>query len=295
MLCPCCGHTHSVAALECNNCGARPVGEPLVPPAVVLPKLGPAFLAIGLVSALVIGFLAFWLFSNNMKVGRALLVLLLGDGFKLTRDLLVADPKLPLYRIFSWDAYRNAFFMSAFIAPLSLLGMRWAWRARQLAKQQPKEFGGLKIATASLVLATLLLVTFSTIGITGIPGAIARGRQRQMAATRVILYEQNAALKKYYREYGTFPGETTDLARVNVQATAPADYWEKPLKYAPFGTVASRNNAVGFSNFTLASAGPDGEFGTSDDIVMIDGIVVDKPSDTDLPASLLAPEKKARP
>jgi hypothetical protein len=294
MLCPCCGQTHAQAALECPACGARPVGEPLVKPDILLPKLGPAMLAFGVVCLIVIGFLAFWLFSNNMKVGRVLLLAALGDGYKFTRDLLAADPKLPYYRIFAWDALRNAFFLSAGIVPLSLLGWRWAWRARRLAQQQPREFGGLKLAQVSLVLSVLLFVTFSAAGLSGIPGALERGRLRRKAATHVMALEHAAYLRDYYREYGTFPRETTDLARVTDAAVPRTDYWGNEFKYTPYGTVASRNNALGFSNFTLTSAGPDGEFGTGDDIVMIDGVIVDKPSETDLPASLLAPEKKPR-
>ena len=294
MLCPCCGHTHAVNAPECPSCHARPVGEPLAKPAVMLPKLGPALLAFGVVCLIIVGFLAFWLFSNNMKVGRVLLVTALGDGYKLTRDLLAADPKLPYYRIFAWDALRGAFFLSAGIVPLSLLGWRWALRARRLAKQQPREYGGLKLAHASMLLSILLFVTFSAAGLAGIPQAIERGRLRHAAATRAMMYDHASALQQYYREYGTFPREAADLARIKANNAPQADYWEKQFKYAPFSTVASRNNALGFSNFTLTSAGPDGEFGTSDDILMIDGIVVDKPSETELPASLLAPEKKLR-
>ena len=64
------------------------------------------------------------------------------------------------------------------------------------------------------------------------------------------------------------------------------------FKYEPFGTVASNaTEGVGFSNFTLRSAGADGVLGNADDIVMVDGMIVDRPAEADLPPSLLAPEK----
>jgi hypothetical protein len=265
-------------------------------PAILLPKLSLAMSAFGLVCLVVIGFLAFWIFSGNMKVGRALLFWAFGDGFKLTKDLLAADPKLPYYRIFAWDAWRYAFFLSAGVLPLSMLAFRLAWRAVKLAKQRPAEFGGLKLARVSLALAMLLFVAFSAAGLSGIPAAIQRGRARHMAATRAMMYEQAQTFQQYYREYGSYPREVTDLGRVKLNAVAPSDYWENQFQYAPFGTVASRNNAPGsFSNYTFASAGPDGEFGTSDDIFMIDGVIVDKPSESGLPASLLTPEKKQKP
>jgi hypothetical protein len=259
-----------------------------------LPKLGPALLAFSVICLIVVGFLAFWLFSNNMKVGRALLVTLLGDGYKFTHDLLAADAKLPYYRIFAWDALRGAFYLSAGAVPLSLLSWRWAQRARRLALLQPCEYGGLKLAQVSLVLAGMLFVMFSAAGLNGIPGAIERGRLRRKAATNAMAYQNAAPLREYYRQYGTFPRETADLTRVTRNTIPHTDYWGNEFKYTPYGTIASRGNAVSFSNYTLTSAGPDGEFGTSDDIVMIDGVIVDKPSETDLPASLLAPEKKPR-
>ncbi len=295
MLCPCCGQARSLVATECLACGARQVGAPLAQPEILLPKLGLVMLAVGLLGLVVIGFLAFWIFGSNMKVGRVLLVWAFGDGFKLTKDLLTADSKLLAYRIFAWDAWRAAFYLSVGVVPLSMLAFRLAWHAARLAKQRPAEFGGLRVARVSLALAALLFVTFSAAGLGGVPAAIQRLRDRHTAATRALMYEQAQAFQQYYREYGTYPREASDLARVKLNAVAPNDYWENQFQYAPFGTVASRNSAPGsFSNYTLASAGPDGEFGTSDDIVMVDGVVVDKPSEADLPASLLTPEKKPR-
>lgn len=294
MLCPCCGNPHDLAAPECLSCGARPVGAPLAKPDILLPKLGPALLAFGLVCLILIGFVAIWLFADNMKVGRVLLVTVLGDGYKLTKDLLAADNHLPNYRIFAWDMYRKAFFTSAAIVPLSLLGMRSAWRAMRLARVKPLEFGGLRTSQLSFALSLLLFMAFSAAGISGIPEAIERGRTRHAAATRVLMYEHAQALQHYYYEYGTFPQEGADLARLGTNVAPQADYWQQQFKYAPFGTVASARGVSAFNSFTLTSAGPDGEFGTSDDILMIDGVVVDKPTESELPPSLLTPEKKPR-
>lgn len=270
------------------------MGAPLAQPEILLPKLGLALAAFGLVCLVVSGFLAFWLFGGNMKVGRALLVWAVGDGFKFTRDLLAADPKLPYYRIFAWDAWRYAFFLSAGIIPILLIALRLAQRASKLAKQRPAEFGGLQLARVSFGLAALLFVSFSAAGLSGIPAALQRGRDRHAAATRAMMYEQAQAFQQYYREYGTYPREAADLTRMKATAVPLNDYWENQFQYTPFGTVARSNASGAFSNYTLTSAGSDGEFGTSDDIVMIDGVVIDKPSDAELPASLLVPEKKPR-
>jgi hypothetical protein len=292
--CPCCGKGREAAATECLACGARQIGAPLASPEILMPKLGLPMAAFGLVCLVVIGFLAFWLFGSNMKVGRVLLVWAMGDSFTFTEDLLRNDPKLPYYRIFAWDAWRYAFFLSAGIIPLLLVALRLAQRAVKLAKQRPAEFGGLKLARVSFVLAALLFVSFSAAGLSGIPAAIQRGRARHAAATRAMMYEQAQAYQQYYREYGTYPREASDLARVKLKAVSLNDYWENQFQYTPFGTVARSNASGAFSNYTLTSAGPDGEFGTSDDIVMVDGMIVDKTSDAELPASLLVPEKKPR-
>src|SRR5262245_3715889 len=87
MVCPCCGQLREISSPECASCGARQVGEPLAPPDVLLPKLGPAFAARACALVVIGTFLVFWIFGNDLKVGRALLVYVLGDGTRLTKSL----------------------------------------------------------------------------------------------------------------------------------------------------------------------------------------------------------------
>jgi hypothetical protein len=311
-----------VAALDCLACGAKQVGEPLAKPELLLPRHGLALSAFSLALFIVCGYLAFWLFANDMRVGRTLLVSLLGaplqaateflqaradwlllydwrgagalllsvfaDMAKLMADWQKADPNLLNHRIFAWDAYRGAFYLSAVAAPLALLSARLAWRGARRAQATPAQYGGLRLAQASLAMSALLFVAFSAAGLSGIPGALERGRERRLAATRAMMYEHAQALQQYYHEHGSYPRETADLMQATGSPVPQFDYWEKPFKYVPYGTVAARNNAA-FSDFALRSAGPDGEFGTEDDILMIDGVVVDRPLADALPASLLSP------
>src|SRR5262245_28289319 len=104
MICPCCGRNREISSTECASCGARQVGAPLAPPDVLMPKLGPSFAALACGLVIIIAFLLAWIFISDAKVGRALLVWALGDGYKLTQSLLKADSKLPYYRIFAYDA-----------------------------------------------------------------------------------------------------------------------------------------------------------------------------------------------
>ena len=173
--------------------------------------------------------------------------------------------------------------------PLSLIAIRKAWGAARQATLRPQEYGGLRTAQLSFALATMLFVGFAAAGFGGIPNMIERGRERHLAQTRAAMYEQAAALHSFSRENGTFPQVRTELS----EQLPKADYWENEFKYEPFGTVASNATGViggiGFNSYTLRSAGPDGALGTADDIVMVDGVIVDRPAESDLPPSLLAP------
>jgi hypothetical protein len=295
MICPCCGHSREVEAVECTSCGARQVGEPLAPPDITVPHLGPALISFACVLIIIIAFLAIWIFSNDLKVGRALLVSVLGDGTQLTRDLLNADAKLLKYRIVSYDAYNLAFFLSIGLVPLSVFGIWLARRAIRLSRKEPQHFGGLRLSRISLVLSASLFIIFTTVGISGIPGALERGRTRRLAATRAMMYElHQQALQKYYREYGSYPQELSDLSRVSAESAPQSDYWERSFSYSPVGVIASKGSAYYFSNYKLVSAGSDGKFGTEDDITMIDGVIVDGQSESDLPVTEIAPEKSRK-
>ena len=295
MICPCCGHSREVEAVECVSCGARQVGEPLSPPDITLPHLGPALISFVCVVTIIVAFLAAWIFNHDMKVGRALFVSVVGDGTQLTRELLKADPKLLQYRIFSYDAYRLAIILSIGLIPLSA-GCIWlARRAVRLSRKDPQHFGGLRLSRVSLAISACLFMIFTTVGISGIPAAIERSHVRKLAATRAMMYElHQQALQKYYREYGSYPQELSDLSRVSAESAPQSDYWERSFSYSPVGVIASKGSAYYFSNYKLVSAGLDGKFGTPDDITMIDGVIVEGQTDDDLPATMITPEKSRK-
>jgi hypothetical protein len=249
-----------------------------------MPKLGPAMAALACGVIVVIAYFLFWIFKDDAKVGRVLLVWILGDGFKFTHDLLAVDSHLPYYRIFAFDAYRLAFVYSIGAIPVSALGIWLARRAKRLIQSDSARFGGLRIAKASYAMSICLLAIFSVVTVMSIPRAIERGRAKRQAATRALMYELHArALQKYHKEYGAYPHELTDLARVGADGAPQSDYWEHGFEYKPVSVVASKGSAAPFSNYKLVSAGPDGRFGTKDDITMIDGIIVDSDSDQDSP------------
>lgn len=290
MICPCCGDVRGISSMECAGCGARQIGEPMAKPDVLLPRLGISFAALGCVLIVVFAFVAFWLMGNNMKVSRVLMVWALGDSIKFTSELLQANPKLPNYRIFAYDAYRQVFFQSYIWIPLSMIGLWLGRRAMQKAKASPEQYGGFKTARFSTVASVALLVIFSAVTIANIPGALERGRNKKAAATRAAMYALHAeALEKYHREYGSYPQELSDVSRVNAEAVPNSDYWENSFTYQPTGVIASRGSAISFSNYKLTSPGSDGKLGTEDDITMEDGIIL-KDGQTVVKAP--APEQK---
>lgn len=280
MICPCCGESREINSSECASCGAKQVGPPLAKPDFLMPKLGPSFAALACGVMVIISFLLAWALINDMRVGRVLLVWTLGDGYELTKKLLEADARLPYYRIFAFDAYILAINFSIVALPLSLSGIWLARRALRLIKSDSASFGGIKVARASYCLSIGLLLVFSAVSVSSIPRALSTRRAKRIAATRALMYELHArGLQRYYKEYGNYPGELADLSRVNASATPQSDYWERNFEYKPVAVIASKGSGISLSDYKLISSGPDGKFGTEDDITMIDGVIVESQND----------------
>ncbi len=275
MICPCCGLQRVVEADSCESCQARNVDAPMFQPLNKLPRLGSAWLALSFVIIVLVAFFAAWLLINDMKVLRVAAVTLFGTGTKLTAGLLQGDPDLLRYRIFTFDAYRLACWMSIGLIPFSMLGIWAARRAGKLAKMFPADFGGRRIAAFSMTAAVLLFISFTTAGISAIPRAIQYSRSRHVASERAHFYHLHGeALASYYAKFGTYPQEISDLREYVTETISQTDYWGNTLKYAPAALIASKGKASSYSNYQLVSAGPDGLMDTWDDIRMIDGVIV---------------------
>lgn len=248
-------------------------------------------------AVILIAFLAFWLFGHNVKVGRSLVAFglseipnlqariaaELGQQQDFLSRMLGQDPKLLIYRIFWYDAYKAAIVISFGAIPLSMLGIWLARRGKRLALASPQAYGGLRMARASYALTVALFVIFSAVAVSAIPNAIERGRARRIAATHAQMYGMHVqALQKYHREYGAYPGtvytnypgEVSDLLKVNVDGLPRTDLWGNNFDYKPDAEIASNGAFNSFTNYKLVSAGPDGKFNTPDDIIMIDGVIV---------------------
>lgn len=288
MICPCCGASSRIGEEPCPTCHARSVDGPLVQPESKLPGLGPSLTALA-GSLVVIGtFLATWLLGNDMKVARVFLAKIFGESTTFTKSLLQLDPSLLEYRIYSFDAYQLACYMSIGLIPLSIISMWLARRAIKLRQSNPQLFGGQRMAAAAMLLSMAWFVIFSAAGISSIPRALQRGRAKHLAAVRAQFYHMhNEALTRYYAEFGTYPQELSDLRDFVPEMIPVADYWGTPISYSPTSLIASKNSTPGYSNYQLVSAGPDGVMGTADDIRMIDGVIVNASTDDDWFSSIL--------
>ena len=293
-ICPCCGNSRQTTIEICPTCLAQPIGSPMAQPENKLPGLGPALIALGMASIVLLAYIATWLLGNDMKVARVLIVSLFGEGTKFTKSLLQLDPSLLQYRIFTFDAYQLACYMSLILIPLSLVGIWLGRRALKLIKVNPLQFGGRGMAQAALTTSVIWCVLFSAAGISSIPRALQRGHAKHLAAVRAQFYQlHNESLNRYYAEFGTYPAELSDLRDFIPEAIQTTDYWGTSISYSPTSLLASKDSRPGFNNYQMVSAGPDGVMDTADDIRMIDGVIVTTTDEGDWFSSFFKPKSNS--
>ena len=152
---------------------------------------------------------------------------------------------------------------------LSLMGLRREPKGLAIAGTI---IGGLTTLSYLAILAFYGAVIAACIGI-----GVAAQPELQ---TRQTLNDARSKLEQFQGEDGTIPGQAEGdgiLQGLN-------DYWKRPLRYEPQG-----------KNFVLRSAGPDGKFDTSDDIVL-DSWNSSGDFSPSLPAELpLTPEAEDQP
>lgn len=264
MLCPCCGEQMRLGDADCS-CGARIVGEPLPESPFKVQRLGPAMTAVALT-------------------------------------------------ITSAAACRITLWMA-----LGAIPATWfAWRAFRLAKRDPEGYGGRRVSAYTLA---ILLVAGSSLGIfeiSRIPRYIEKRNIVPTMSTQAAILHSAGFLEEYKRLNGSYPNDSETLNKAAGEAP-PLDYWQRPIKYVSYGEFAAMYSSfptdtpghidvgapihdvpsvedapgIEFHNFELRSAGPDGIFGTADDIVMRDGVFCTNPGVLKRP--LDRPLEKASP
>ncbi|MEK6320747.1 MAG: hypothetical protein AABN33_03580 [Acidobacteriota bacterium] len=162
------------------------------------------------------------------------------------------------------------------LAFAAVLVMWSAWRALQLAKQDPGWYGGYKTAAATLSLTIAGSLALAAYGIAHVPQAFENYKLRQVAATQASIHHVASLLAEYQLAKGSYPLNAQEFKKVIGDSLA-TDYWDQSIKYQPrIGDRADRSigmTGMPADNFELRSAGPDGIIGTDDDIVMRDGVL----------------------
>ena len=154
-----------------------------------------------------------------------------------------------------------------------------SWRAVKLARRNSEWYGGYRTAAATLTVTILAGAILGAYGLSRIPIALDNRRTRQIAATQALCYHVKGLLESYKQIHNQYPKNAQEYEKAMGEAL-PLDYWDKSIKYQGYtvaiaeGTNPSSLARAGLPpvNFELRSAGPDGKLGTTDDVIMVDGI-----------------------
>ncbi len=181
----------------------------------------------------------------------------------------------------------SSFIFTYWLALGGALALFEARRAMKLSRRQPDLYGGYSAAAAVFVLTITALLLAGTYGVSRIPRVLERQRMRPEAATQDAIFHWAGLLEEYKKKNNDSFPETLQDFKKELSKALPMDYWGKPIKYQSFpAPIAAANmNTRGrpmpglkqFDSFEIRSAGPDGKWGTADDIVMRDGVIITNP------------------
>lgn len=291
-ICPCCGSKTNgdLLAEACQACGAHAVGPPLARPERELPSYLSA-LAVGASSALL------------------LVVFLVNTAFSFFEQK--STPPFDFWNVMA--AGETAAWRLKWLAlPLSFV-IIWA-SARACAKicREPQRFTGLRLAEAGFKLSVVLAVGLTVlIGLT-IPERKLQRERGIEAAKNVEGYEAIKVLYEYRARFNSFPATAEDLQKLpdpdgsvaRLISTMRSEAYEPQSAIAalpspsaaktrtargavnvPLRPVALRTDigadvsgeALSFTNYKLRLPGKDKTLGTSDDLMIRDGVIVPAP------------------
>ncbi len=194
------------------------------------------------------------------------------------------------------------------LLPFSILGLWANWLITKRMRREPARFVGHRVAHVGLALtAVVLFVSVAGFGI-NIPERLRERRIAREAANSALLYASHRAILDYQARYGTYPATLEDLRKLpdaNRSIARALDHLSSS-DYRPTApptaqlTATSRNRsarsstaklryanrranapdgaevAVSFNGYELAWPGEDKIFGTADDRVMQDGLLLEK-------------------
>ena len=279
--CPCCGFKfHGALSSGCKQCGARAVGEPLPKPAQELPSYGRALV---------------------LAVSGSLVVLVF-----VTQTLVAFFQRSTGWGFWNWVAAgETAAWRLKWVAIPVLFAVLWIGRKLYRSiLQQPQRFCGIKHARRGLLASSVVTLLIALlIGIT-VPARMQQRRLSKEAGIRAQAYAIELALTQYKLKYKTYPADLKSLldrtpdpdgtlaaALLNID---PNLYRPSGADMAANGTEKSRMRrgtvirkasfspdvdeipagGLAFTNYGLVLPGEDKLYGTEDDWVIQDGMIM---------------------
>lgn len=282
-ICPCCGFKfHGALSRGCQQCGARPVGEPLPRPEHELPSYGRS-LALAIAGSLVV---------------LVFVVQTIIAFFQLGSDS---------YGFWTWVAAGEtaAWRLKWISIPVFLVVLWFGGKLYRSILDRPEKFCAAQYARTGLIAsATVAGLIALLIGVT-VPARLEHRRQAKEATFRAPGLRVEAALAEYRIKYKTYPADTKDLleripdpdgtlaaalAVINPAAYQPsadvaAVATEKSSRPRLAGAVIRKTSlssatddtpptGLSFTNYVLRMPGEDQITGTDDDWVVRDGMVM---------------------
>ena len=278
--CPCCGFKfHGALSSGCKQCGARAVGEPLPKPARELPSYGRALV---------------------LAVSGSLVVLVF-----VAQTLLAFFQRSTGWGFWNWVAAgETAAWRLKWVSIPVLFAILWIGRKLYRSiLNQPERFCGLKYARRGLLASSVITLLIALlIGIT-VPARMQQRRLSKEAGIRAQGYAIELALARYKLKYKTYPADLRSLLDRTPDADgtlAAALLNIDPNTYSTSSDVAANatektrmrrgtvirkvgfspdiddtpSGGLTFTNYALVLPGEDKLYGTEDDWVIQNGMIM---------------------
>jgi len=278
--CPCCGFKfHGALSSGCKQCGARAVGEPLPKPAQELPSYGRALL---------------------LAVSGSLAVLVF-----VSQTLIAFFQRPEGWGFWNWVAAgETAAWRLKWVSIPVLFAVLWIGRKLYRSiLNQPERFCGLKYARRGLLASSVVTLLIALlIGIT-VPARMEQRRLSKEAGIRAQGYAIELAMAQYKLKYKTYPADLRSLLDSTPDADgtlAAALLNIDPNSYHTYVDVAANSTektrmrrgtvirkasfspdvddtpsgGLAFTNYALVLPGEDKLYGTEDDWIIQDGMIM---------------------
>ena len=278
--CPCCGFKfHGALISGCKQCGARAVGEPLPKPAQELPSYGRALL---------------------LAVSGSLAVLVF-----VSQTLIAFFQRPEGWGFWNWVAAgETAAWRLKWVSIPVLFAVLWIGRKLYRSiLNQPERFCGLKYARRGLLASSVVTLLIALlIGIT-VPARMEQRRLSKEAGIRAQGYAIELAMAQYKLKYKTYPADLRSLldrtpdadgtlaaALLNIDPNSYHTYVDVAANSTEKtrmrrGTVIRKasfspdvddtpSGGLAFTNYALVLPGEDKLYGTEDDWIIQDGMIM---------------------